>query len=333
MGKVASRSAFRWMGALIGLAAFILSCRDEKTGLSIRASGTIEAVKVTIASKFSGQVEEVLVREGQRVQKGDRLVVMDKSSLEIQLRQAEAGVKLAEAQLALLIKGARTEDIRQAEAVLEQARENLRQAEKDWKRWLSLSEKESATAKQREDAETRFRVACAQRDAAEQALLKLEEGSRPEEIKAAQAKLEQAVASRDLLLKSIADAVLIAPTSGVVMQKNIEPGEFVVAGSPLLVLSDLNRVELWIFLTSSEVEKIQLGQSVAVTVDFDPSRVFEGVVTFISPEAEFTPKNIQTKEERAKLVFRTKVEIPNPEHVLKPGLPADAVIQISPSAS
>jgi len=308
-------------------------CAREKGKQAIRASGTIEAVRVSVGSKWSGEVQEVFVEEGQRVEPGQRLAVLDSSSLEIQLRQAEAGVKLARAQLALLLKGSRSEDLRQAEATLDQAKANLRSAEEDWKRWLNLSEKEGATAKQRDDAQTRLTVARAQVEAAEQALLKLKHGAREEEIEAARARLEQALATRDLLQKTIAEATLTAPISGIVSQKNIEPGEFAMAGAPLFVLSNLDTVEVWIWLTATEVAKVQVGQRAEVTVDSHPGRFFEGKLVFISPEAEFTPKNIQTREERAKLVFRVKLEVSNPEHILKPGLPADAILEVTSAAS
>ncbi|MBM3285438.1 MAG: HlyD family efflux transporter periplasmic adaptor subunit [Candidatus Aminicenantes bacterium] len=333
MAYQGSRLAALSVAILACLATTFLSCRKEKIENVITASGTIEAVEISVASKFSGLVEEVLVREGDRIRQGDRLAVMDSSGLEIQLRQAEAGVKLTEAQLALLLEGAREEDIRQAEAALKQARASLRLAEEDWKRWSSLAEKESATAKQRDDAETRYTVARAQAEAAEQALQKLRQLARPEEIQAARARLEQAIAARDLIKKSIADAVLIAPVPGVVTHRIAESGEFVIAGAPILAIVDLDKVELMLYLSTADLGKIRLGQTTEVTTDSYPGRIFEGRVSFISPEAEFTPRNIQTKEERVKLVYRVKVEIPNPEHILKPGLPADATLRIAPAAS
>jgi multidrug resistance efflux pump len=138
---------------------FFLSCKGDREKNWISASGTIEAVEVTISSKLSGQVEKVLVGEGDQVKAGEMLAVIDSSSLEIQLRQAEAGTRLAEAQLELLLKGARTEDILQAEEALKQAEANLSVAEGDWKRFRTLAEKESATQKQRDDAEARYKVA------------------------------------------------------------------------------------------------------------------------------------------------------------------------------
>lgn len=312
------------------LIAFIaLSCANKKNRGTITASGTIEAVEVNIAAKTSGQVEKLWVDEGSRVMTGDTLAAIDSSSLKIQLNQAEAGVKLAEAQLELLLKGARIEDIRQAEETVTQAEANLRTAEEDWKRIQNLFDKQSATAKQRDDAESRHTIAQAQQEAARQNLQKLRNLARPEEVKAAQARLEQAIASRDLLKKTIADATVISPASGIVTHKAIEQGEFVGLGITILTVAELDEVHLEIFVAEAELGRLRLGQTAEVRIDSYPDRAFGGQIIFISPEAEFTPKNIQTKEERVKLVYRVKIKIPNPENILKSGMPADATIDLS----
>ena len=321
-----------WLSAagtacLAGL--FFLSCRSQKETGAISASGTIEAVEVSVAAKTSGQVKNVFVEEGARVQTGDQLAVVDSDSLAIQLRQAEAGVDLAESQLQLLLKGARVEDVRQTEEAAKQAEANLFLAGEDLKRIRSLFEKESATAKMKQDAEARCQVAQAQHEAAEQALLKIRKLSRPEEVRAAQARLAQAEAGRDLLKKTIADATIISPTSGIVTHKAVEPGEFVGPGTPLLTISDLDNVRLNIYITEVELGRVRLGQRAEIRIDSHPDRALSGTVVFISPEAEFTPKNVQTREERIKLVYRVKIEIPNPESILKPGMPADASIKTS----
>lgn len=309
---------------------FFASCEREKEKNRISASGTIEAVEVAIASKLSGQVEKIQFKEGDQVKIGETLAVIDSSSLEIQLRQAEAGTRLAEAQLQLLLKGARAEDIRQAEEALKQAEANLSVAEEDWKRLRILAEKESATQKQRDDAEARYKVALAQHETAQQVLQKARQLARPEEIQAARARLDQAAAARDLIKKSIADSTILSPVSGIVTHKIIEAGEFVGPGSALLTVADLANVHLEIYVPEKELGRIRLGQLAEVKIDSYPDRVFTGKVTFISPEAEFTPKNVQTKEERVKLVFRVKIEIPNPDYILKTGMPADAVLKIEP---
>ena len=311
--------------------AFFACCQAGNEKNQISASGTIEAVEVTIASKLSGQVEKILVGEGNQIRIGETLAVIDSSSLEIQLNQAEAGIRLAEAQLELLLKGARAEDIRQAEEALKQAEANLTAAEEDWRRLRILAEKESATQKQRDDAEARYKVALAQHEAARQVLQKARQLARPEEIQAARARLDQAAAGRDLIKKSIADSTILSPVCGIVTHGIVEAGEFVTPGSPLLTVADLANVHLEIYVLEKELGRIRLGETAEVKIDSYPERVFTGKVIFISPEAEFTPKNVQTKEDRVKLVFRVKIEIPNQDYVLKPGMPADAVLKIEPS--
>jgi len=314
--------------AAAAAASGLLGCGGPKPGGPISASATIEAVEVTVSAKTSGQVERVSVEEGSRVKVGDELAVIDSDALAIQLRQAEAGVDLARSQLDLLLKGARIEDIRQTEEGAKQAEANLFLAGEDLKRIRNLYEKESATAKMKEDAETRFQVAQAQNAAAQQALAKVRRLSRPEEVRAAEARLAQAEAARDLLKKTITDATIVSPVSGMVTNKAIEAGEFVGPGTPLLTIADLDAVRLNIYITEVELGRVRLGQRAEITVDSHPGQSLTGTVIFISPEAEFTPKNVQTKEERVKLVYRVKVEIPNPQGILKPGMPADALIMM-----
>jgi len=322
---IAESTIILWGAAAIAIFGGV-GCQNNKDTGVISASGTIEAIEVSVASKTSGQVVNMAVDEGTRVNGGDLLAVIDSASLEIQLRQAEAGVKLAAAQLQLLLKGARIEDIRQAEEALRQAEASLKLAELERARIGDLFAKQSATAQQRDNAETRLAIARAQYEAANQALQKWRQLARPEELKQAQARLEQAEASRDLLKKTIADSTITSPTSGIITHRATEQGEFVVPGTTLLTIADLAQVRLEIFVPESDLGKVRLGQSADVSIDSYPDRVFKGEVIFISPEAEFTPKNIQTKEERIKLVYRVKIRVPNPENILKPGMPADAVI-------
>jgi HlyD family secretion protein len=309
-----------------------LACSNRRDRNVIAASGTIEAVEVNVASKVAGQVLSLSYREGARVAPGDLLAVIDHASLDIQLRQAEAGVRLAEAQLALLVKGARSEDIRQAEAALTQADSALKVAGDDAARMRELFKTGSVTSKQRDDAEARLTVATAQRSAAAEALGKLRRLARPEEIQAAEARLDQARAAADLLAKTIADCTITAPAGGIVTHKAVEAGELVTPGATVVTLADLASVYVMIYVTEIEIGRIKLGDGVDVRIDAFPERAFPGKITYISPEAEFTPKNVQTKEDRVKLVFGVKVEIENKDGLLKPGLPADAVVRVGPEA-
>lgn len=310
-----------------------LACSSNGAKGIILASGTIEAIEVNVASKVTGEILEMAVGEGTRVKPGDKLALVDHATLDIQLRQAEAGVQLAEAQLALLVKGARAEDIRQAEAALEQAEASFKVAEDDAKRMRNLAKTGSITPKVLDDSEARLTVAAAQRSAAVEALNKIRRLARPEEIRAAEARLAQARAAVDLLRKTIADCTITAPAGGTVTHKAVEKGELVTPGATVVTLVDLDSVYVMIYVTEKDLGRVKLGDSSEVKIDAFPDKTFAGKITYISPEAEFTPKNIQTKEDRVKLVFGVKVEIENREGLLKPGLPADAVIRVSPEAT
>ena len=323
-----ARHALGWLWAPGALAVFFTAaCGHAKAPGVITASGTIEAVEVNAAAQTNGRVLRLAVEEGSVVQAGDVLAGVDSSLLEIQLQQAEAGVRLAEAQLALLLKGARIEDMRQAEENVRQAEANLKLAADDRDRIRNLFEKKSATQQQKDNADTRYTLALAQSQTAKEGLHKWQSLARPEEIEQGRARLDQAVAARDLLLKTISDATILAPTAGVVTHKVVETGDYVGPGTTVVTIADLSRVHLEIFVAEPELGAVRLGGTADVMIDSYPGRVFKGTVIFVSPEAEFTPKNIQTKEERVKLVYRVKIEIPNPEGILKPGMPADASLQ------
>lgn len=328
---ISVRTLRRWplrrLMALLSL-ALMASCSGRANDGDISASGTIEATEVNVAARASGEIRQLRFEEGSAVRQGDTLAVIDHETLDLQLRQAEAGVALSDAQFRLLLNGARIEDIRQAEEGLKQAEASLQNAQEDARRTRALFESGSATQKQVEDAEARHAVALAQVNAAKQGLKKVQHWTRPEDLQAAQARLDQAGAAADLLRKAIADGYVIAPLTGVVTQRPVETGELVGPGGILATLSRLDRVHLMIYVTAVELGRVKLGQQAEVRIDADPNRTFPGRVVYISPEAEFTPKNVQTKEDRVKLVFGVKIEIDNPDATLKPGLPADATIRI-----
>lgn len=309
------------------LAGSAVSCSGKREDILIRVSGTIEARQVNIGAKVGGEVLEINVEEGAAVKAGDVLARIDHVGLDIQLRQATGGADLARAQRDLLVKGARKEDIRQAEEQLSQAETSLRTAEADLRRMTELERTASVTTKQKEDAESHFKLLSAQRNSAFEALARIRSLARPEEIRAAEATLVQAEAQAALLAKTIADCVVVSPVSGTVTDRPIEAGEFISGGTTILTVSRLSQVHVMLYVTEVELGRVRLGDKVEVTIDSLPGRRFEGLVTYLSPEAEFTPKNVQTRDDRVKLVFGVKVEIPNPEGLLKPGLPADAVIK------
>lgn len=289
------------------------ACSNGGDGF-IEASGTIEGTDITVASEVIGRVVSVRVAEGARVAAGDTLAAIDDTEYRIQLRQARANQNAQESAYRLVLEGSRREDILQSEAA-------FRTAEADYKRMKELLATNTVTRKQYDDAYNRY-------VAAEQTFQKMVTGSRRQEVEGARARAESASAQADLLEKRLRDCVLTAPAEGTVTLRGIEPGEFVSPGASVFRITNLDRVKLMIYVAESDLGKIKSGQEASIFVDSHPDRPFPGTIVYISPVAEFTPKNVQTREERTKLVFAVKVEAENPEGILKPGMPADARVRI-----
>jgi HlyD family secretion protein len=279
----------------------------------IEASGIIEATDVTIGSEVTGKVKEVRVDEGSQVRGGDTLVVIDDTEYQLQLRQAEANLSANDATYRLAVEGSRQEDLVQAEAA-------YRTAEADYLRMKDLLATQSVTQKQFDDVFARY-------VAADQTYRKLKTGLRPEEVRGARVRKDYAAAQVDLLRKKVRDCAITAPSNGTITLRSVEPGELVTMGMNVMRLTYLEKVKLTIYVNETELGRVHLGQMAKVTIDtFGQGKEFDGKVIYISPAAEFTPKNVQTRDERSKLVFGVKMEIPNPDGSLKPGLPADARI-------
>jgi len=308
------------------LAAFLALSACSRGSRAIQASGTIEATSVQVSSRSSGEILHMDATEGEVVKEGDILAVIDHAALDLQLGQARSGVDLAKAQLDLLTNGARGEDLAQAKDAVNQANDTLANAQEDYNRMESLYKVGAATQKQRDDAQYRFTAARAQASSAQQALLKLQNFARPEDVKAALARVDQAVYSVRLLEKSIQDCTVHSPTGGIVTEKLVEEGELAAPGTGLYVITNLDTVKLTIYVSETDLGNIKLGEEARISVDSSPGTTYPGKVTFISPIAEFTPRDIQTKDERVKLVYAVRIEIANPQQIFKPGMPADATL-------
>jgi HlyD family secretion protein len=305
---------------------FVLwGCGNGNKG-AIEASGTLEATEVKVGAKVPGQIETIRVQEGSEVKAGDTLVILDRSTLALQWKQAQAGFEVADAQYRLLLNGARSEDLQLGEESLRQAEASFKSANEDYARMKQLLATKTVTQKQYDDAEFRFTIAKAQLNSAEQSLGKLRKFARPEDLAAAKARAGQAKATTDLLMKQLTDAVIVAPVSGTVTHKPFEEGELISLGSVVATISRLDKMDLMIYVNETELGRVKLGGSADVSIDTYPQKTFPGKVIYISPIAEFTPKNVQTKEDRTKLVFGVKLEVENRERALKSGMPADAII-------
>jgi HlyD family secretion protein len=320
------------LGVAFGAAA---ACRGEGPSVP-RASGYVEATAIRVAAEASGRVIEMLAEEGKRVAAGDVLARLDTTDLALTLRRAEADRDQAVAQLRLLQAGARREDVRQASAQADSARADvaaaeaeLKSAAEDLRRFEALLAANAGSRKQRDDAATRVSVATsrvtAARErvrAAEEAVARLRAGSRPEEIAAAQARVAAAGAQVAAVQQNISDATVKAPVGGTVTSKLVDQGETVARGTPIAVVSDLDHAWANVYVDEPVVPTLRLGQP--ATLRTDAGQTLAGTITYISPRAEFTPRNVQTAEERSKLVYRVKVTVDNREGILKPGMPVEA---------
>lgn len=304
----------------------LYACGGDDNESIIEATGTIESTNVTISSKNTGEIKSIIADEGKQVNTGDTVLVIDQEALSYQLEQAVAAEQISEAQLNLMLNGARKEDIKQAEEATKQSEANLKIAKSDFERYTKLWESKAITQKQYEDMTARYQISLAQFTAAKENYEKVKKIFRPEEIAQAKANLKKAAASVELLKKNIRDCYVVSPINGFVVKQFVEVGETVTPMSSLVKISNLSSVNLIIYVSEVELGKIKLGQKADITIDTYPDKKYEGKVTYISPEAEFTPKNIQTQDERTKLVFAVKIEISNKNFELKPGMPADAKI-------
>jgi HlyD family secretion protein len=309
-----------------GLAAgavLAAGCGGAITKATIHASGHIEATEVRLAAKVGGRLLELPYREGDAVAAGAVVARFDTSDAEHELARARAELDGADAALRLLLAGTRAEDLRQAEQELARAQAELDAAERDVTRLDALAERGTATVKARDDARTRREVAARATAAARAVLDKLAAGPRAQEIEAARARRAAAEATVAGISQRIADMTVTAPRAGVITGRTAEPGEVLPAGAPLSVLTDIAESWLTVYVDQPSLSRFALGDEVEVRVD-GRTEPFAGKVTFVSPVAEFTPKNVQTPDERAKLVFRVKIILDNRDGVFKPGMPADA---------
>ena len=411
----------------------------------IAASGIIEAQEISVTAEVGGRITNLLVDEGDQVEEGDLLIQLDTDLLAAQTEQAQAALHLAQANLAKIEAGAKKEDIRHAEALLEQAiaaregacqawldsqalrddpqelsleieaarsalavaeegvaqaRANLEathtteeflgrtyndlkegfdititipgvgrvekhiepspaiinQTLREWdlssqENWVAWSTLYQALAT-RDGAERRLEILIEMRDnplaaqaevdaaltqyemaqadvaAAQAQLDALHAGPTQHQVEMGRAKVQEAEANLKALEVEGEKMSLKAPRGGLILERIVNGGEIAAPGSPLLRLADLDTVTLMVYVPEPQIGRVKVGQEAQVEVDSYPGQTFTGRVVFIAPEAEFTPQNVQTKEQRATLVFGVKIEIPNPDHRLKPGMPADALIKV-----
>jgi len=316
------RTAIAVASAVLALALAGAACRRGDDSGLIVASGHVEATEVLVSTKVPGTIESLSVDEGSVVTAGQELARIDTTDTRIALDAARADRAQADAELRLRVAGSRVEDVREARAQVVRAQADLEGAQKDLDRMEGLLASGSGTTKSRDDARTRRDVAQAALDAAKERLQRLEAGSRKEEIDAARARLQAADAHIEQLEQQLKDAVIASPIAGVVTEKLSDRGELAARGTGIVVVTDLPNAWLNAYVSETDLARLRLGQEADVVTDDGQAR--KGRVSFVASRAEFTPKNVQTRDERVKLVYRIKVALDNADGLFKPGMPATA---------
>ncbi|MGQ9824117.1 MAG: HlyD family secretion protein [Desulfotomaculales bacterium] len=294
----------------------------EKKPARLQASGTIEATEVNLAAKIPGTLESLAVKEGDGVKKGQVVAVVGRSDLAAQWERDALGVRKAEAQLADLLAGAREQEINDARAAVNIAQAGFERAGADYNRLLALHESGAVPAAELEKAKTALDIAKNQLDSARAKLSLLESGTRPEQVAAARAELERSRAVLKATESQLDDTKIASFIDGTVISRNFEPGEYVFAGSPVVTVADLNDHFIRVYVPTDYLPAIRLGQKVSFSVS-GLSGEYPGTIVEIAGKGEFTPKTIQTKEERTNVVFAVKVKIDSQNGTFKPGMPAD----------
>jgi HlyD family secretion protein len=332
---------------------------------SLQGSGTVEARDIRVGSKVGGRIEKVLVREGDTVQAGQVLITFDDKELKAALDQssaaaekarrgyrpeeiaeARAAVEEAKAEYEQRTNGYRREDIAAAQADLDRTKADEVRARLDFQRYEALAKKDLVSKQQRDTAEAAWRIALAQQQNAQHKLDELHHGYRPEEIASAEARYHQALATFekfergnrredvDLAKASFSydqaryrEREVVAPSAATVEVLDVRPGDLIPPNTPVATLLERDQIYVRIYIPETEIGHVQLGQKAEVRVDSFPKTVFEGTVEQINQQAEFLPRNVQTREERVHQVFGVKIRIDDPSNRVRAGIAADVKLK------
>ena len=292
-------------------------------------SGNIEAHESLVGFKVPGRIVDLPIEEGQQVEQGALLARLDDADYKQRVSIDEATVRVRDSSLALTLAGTRQQEVKAAQQTMKDAEADLDEKKIDNQRAQQLFVKDEVSAQERDLAATAQKRAEAIFKASQQRYNEAVEGSRKEDIAIALANLNEAGADLGLSRVNLGYTVLRAPFAGVVTVRQAELGEVVSPGSPVITLSDLDHIWLRAYVAETDLGRIHWGQEATITTDTYPGKQYHGRISFLSPDAEFTPTTVQTYKERVTLVYRIKIDIDNPNHELKPGMPADTRIDLA----
>jgi len=297
----------------------------------LKLSGNVETHESIVGFKVSGRIVDLPIQEGEWVEPGTLIAKLDTADYRQQLAMDEAAVRVQRRQLDLGLAGTRPQQLKVAQQTLADAKADLAQKQLDYTRAETMYREQVGPQVTRDQAETNLKRAQAVAKSAQEQYDQALEGTRKEQLAVDRAQLVQAVQRADLSRVYLDYTTLRAPTAGVILVRNAELGEVVAPNTPIVTVGDLDHVWLRAYVNETDLGRIHWGQAVTVRTDSYPGKTYPGNISFISSKAEFTPKSVQTFQERVTLVYRIKIDLGNPNHELKPGMPADAEIQLASS--
>ncbi|MCK5786259.1 MAG: efflux RND transporter periplasmic adaptor subunit [Candidatus Sabulitectum sp.] len=306
---------------LLLLLMLVLACGSGNENLF---SGTVEIDDVRISARVGGLVEELLVTQGDKIEKEQILISIDQTEYILALTRAEAALKIAQANLATMLEGTREQQIISASSTVAAARAARDQRSSDLSRAMELSQAGAISDQQLQAAQTAATQAQNLYTSAQQSYSLAVEGARSTEIEAAQAAVESAEAARDLALQRLSWTEITAPLAGTVIGTNIEAGENIAPGMTLLTVADMDTVKAIFYISQPYLATTETGNTVTVsTSTTEGAQTVTGAITHIADRAEFTPSQVETREGRTSLVYRVEAVFPNLENTFKAGMPVD----------
>ncbi|MGA9836704.1 MAG: HlyD family efflux transporter periplasmic adaptor subunit [Gemmatimonadaceae bacterium] len=310
---------------VVATAVYLVAFRSRADAAQQATSGTVEATEANLGFEVPGRILSIGPHEGDRVRAGDTLALLDRSELAARRAQAGAALDAARASLAELLHGSRREELAQAREADSVATARLADAQRDFARAQRLFQGGAIPRESFDKASLALDVARGAKAQADQQLTLVTSGPRIERIQAQRAGVLQAEAAVRQADATMDNGVVTAPFDGVVTIRNREPGETVPAGSPVLTVMNLHDRWVRIYVREDRIGAVRIGEPATITTDTYADRTYPGVVSYVSSQAEFTPRNVQTTQERVKLVYAVKVRITGDTttYDLKPGMPAD----------
>ena len=317
------------LAAIAGLLWKWQCARVETTENGLTLYGNVDIRRVQLSFPMQGRLAEVRFEEGDRLKKGEIVAKLVRTTFDEDLARAQAERDQAAAELTRLKNGTRPQEIAQARALVDERKAALKSVEVEFNRRAALVEIGAVTGQSYDDIAARRDQAQAQLQAAEAALSLAVEGPRQEDIAVAQARLAAAEAAVARAQTRVGDTELKAPNAGILMTRVEEPGAVVGAGQAVAVLSLTNPVWVRTYVAEPDLGRVWPGMKAEIVTDSRPDQPYHGQVGFISPEAEFTPKAVQTPQLRTDLVFRVRIIADNPDEGLRQGMPVTVHLDTS----